>query len=164
MDISNYPFIYVSNSSGIQVSMDIWILMDKLSFFRLIKKKMFPHFGKFCWVFRYPKVSGYLCANGWTIHYPSIHDIELSMVSNYPWYLTIHVIQLSKYPWYPSIQVSGYQKKVVSTRVAFELEFSGSSRAMKLPSWAELGYFNFQAETELTNNMYVKTLQIFTPT
>ena len=31
-----------------------------------------------------------------------------------------------------------------------ELEFSSSSRAMKIPSQAELGHFNFRAETELT--------------
>ena len=30
-----------------------------------------------------------------------------------------------------------------------ELEFSSSSRAMKVPSRAELGHFNFRAETEL---------------
>jgi hypothetical protein len=32
----------------------------------------------------------------------------------------------------------------------FELEFSSSSRAMKVPSRAELGHFNFRAETKLT--------------
>ena len=31
----------------------------------------------------------------------------------------------------------------------FELEFSGLSRAMKVPSQVELGPFNFQAETQL---------------
>ena len=41
-----------------------------------------------------------------------------------------------------------------------ELEFSGSSRAMKVPSQAKLGHFNFRAETELTSdNMYVKKSQ-----
>ena len=41
-----------------------------------------------------------------------------------------------------------------------EPEFSSSSRAMKVPSRAELGHFNFRAETELTSDsMYVKKLQ-----
>ena len=41
-----------------------------------------------------------------------------------------------------------------------ELEFSGSSQAMKVPSRAELGHFNFRAETELTSDsMYVKKSQ-----
>ena len=31
----------------------------------------------------------------------------------------------------------------------FELEFSSLNRAMKNPSRAKLGHFNFQAETEL---------------
>ena len=31
-----------------------------------------------------------------------------------------------------------------------ELEFSGSSRAIKVPNRAELGHFNFRAENELT--------------
>ena len=33
---------------------------------------------------------------------------------------------------------------------AFELKFSGSSRAERVPNRAELGHFNFRAETELT--------------
>ena len=33
-----------------------------------------------------------------------------------------------------------------------ELEFSGSSRARKIPSQAKLGHFNFRAETELNQN------------
>ena len=37
-----------------------------------------------------------------------------------------------------------------------ELEFSGSSRAMKIPSQAEL--------TQLTDNMYVNKMQILFPT
>jgi hypothetical protein len=32
----------------------------------------------------------------------------------------------------------------------FELEFSGSSQAVKVPSRAELGHSNFRAETKLT--------------
>jgi hypothetical protein len=36
----------------------------------------------------------------------------------------------------------------VFTSDEFELEFFGSSRAIKVPSKAELGHFNFQAETE----------------
>ena len=35
-----------------------------------------------------------------------------------------------------------------------ELEFSGSSRAMKVPSRAELGHFNFRAETELNRKFF----------
>ena len=33
-----------------------------------------------------------------------------------------------------------------------EPEFSSSSRAVKDPSQAELGHFNFRAETELTSS------------
>ena len=41
-----------------------------------------------------------------------------------------------------------------------ELEFSGSSRAELWRFRAELGHFNFRAETELTSDsMYVKKLQ-----
>ncbi len=46
----------------------------------------------------------------------------------------------------PGVKNSGW----VTSRDEFELEFSSSSRAMKVPSRAELGHFNFRAETELT--------------
>ena len=39
---------------------------------------------------------------------------------------------------------------VLSSRDEFELEFSSSSRAMKVASQAEQGHFNFPAETKLT--------------
>ena len=41
-------------------------------------------------------------------------------------------------------------KQTLITSDEFELVFSSSSRAMKVPSQAELRHFNFRAETELT--------------
>ena len=42
----------------------------------------------------------------------------------------------------------------------FELKFSGSGRAERVPSRAELGHFNFRAETELTKSSKILTLII----
>ena len=42
-----------------------------------------------------------------------------------------------------------------------EPEFSSSSRAMKVPSRAELGHFNFRAETELTSRNPQKAIRKF---
>ena len=39
--------------------------------------------------------------------YPNIHDIQISTISKYPWYPNIHDIQISmmsKYPWCPNVQ------------------------------------------------------------
>ena len=49
--------------------------------------------------------------------------IQLSMISNYPWYLTIQLSMIFNYPWYLSIhgiQVPGYKKKVVFTHPYLE--------------------------------------------
>ena len=56
----------------------------------------------------------------------------------------------------------------------FELKFPGSSRAERVPSQAELGHFNFRAETELTIKFFfaqkffslfyfTKIVTLFTP-
>ena len=42
----------------------------------------------------------------------------------------------------------------VNTSDEPELEFLGSSRARKVLSRAELGHFNFRAETELNQNFF----------
>ena len=54
---------------------------------------MLPHFGKFCWFFKYPDT--------W-IPMDKLSIIQVSMISNYP------CIQLSKYPWYQLSMVSNY--------------------------------------------------------
>ena len=53
--------------------------------------------------------------------------------------------------------MSGLKDLILISSDEPELEFSGSSRARKVPSRAELGHFNFRAETEL-NQKFFNTL------
>ena len=98
IQIPIYPFI--------QLSMNTWILIDKLSFFWLITKIM-ATFWLILLIFAISK----------SIRIPmdtlSIHQIFMisivSMIYNYPCYISIHDIQVSMVSKY---RVSGYQKSV----------------------------------------------------
>ena len=87
----------------------VWTLLDKLSFFCHI----LVNFVDFSSIQKHSNIR---------IPMNKLSIIQVSMLSNYPWYPTIHDIQLSmvsiypisvhlsKYPWYPSIQVSMVSK------------------------------------------------------
>ena len=46
---------------------------------------MLPHFGKFCWLFKYPKISRYLDTYGYTIHDIHVSGYQEKVVSTHPY-------------------------------------------------------------------------------